>query len=139
MTTDEHNTHANDRTILRAEQWIRFVLRAGVAFSVTLILCGLSITFFHHPQYMSADSELAKVVAPGAAFPRTLAEVFHGVMECQGRAITVCGLLTLIATPILRVAISIAAFLEQRDLRFVLITTIVLVLLLLSLSLGHAE
>jgi uncharacterized membrane protein len=47
------------------------------------------------------------------------------------------GLLLLIATPVLRVAVSILAFVYQRDRAFVAITSIVLALLLTSFVLGR--
>jgi uncharacterized membrane protein len=43
----------------------------------------------------------------------------------------------LIATPVLRVAISVLAFVYQRDRTFVVITTVVLALLLTSFVLGR--
>ncbi len=112
---------------------------AGVCISLILILLGLSISFVHHPQYLRSKSELGRLVEPGAAFPRTLPEVATGLRAGQGRAITVVGLLVLILTPILRVAISIVAFIEQRDARFALITTTVLILLIASLMIGTIE
>ena len=48
------------------------------------------------------------------------------------QSIIALGLLLLIATPILRVAVSIIAFALERDYRFVVITAIVLVILILS-------
>lgn len=48
------------------------------------------------------------------------------------------GLLVLIATPILRVAGSILGFALERDWRYALITTVVLVIVLLSIFLGQA-
>ena len=48
------------------------------------------------------------------------------------------GLLLLILTPVVRVAVSILAFRAQRDRTYVLITSAVLVLLLLSFVLGRA-
>ena len=50
----------------------------------------------------------------------------------------VAGLLLLIATPVLRVAVSIFAFVYEKDKVFVIITSIVLGLLLLSFILGKA-
>jgi uncharacterized membrane protein len=44
------------------------------------------------------------------------------------------GVLLLIATPIARVAFSLFGFIQQHDRTFVLVTTIVLTILLLSLS-----
>jgi uncharacterized membrane protein len=47
------------------------------------------------------------------------------------------GLLLLLATPVLRVAVSILAFIYEKDGIFVMITSIVLALLLLSFVLGR--
>jgi uncharacterized membrane protein len=44
----------------------------------------------------------------------------------------------LVATPVARVALSIAVFARQRDRTYVVITSIVLGLLLLSFALGRA-
>ena len=49
------------------------------------------------------------------------------------------GLLLLIATPVTRVAVSIFAFVYEKDRVFVIITIIVLSLLLLSFFLGRVE
>jgi uncharacterized membrane protein len=124
---------------LRAEKWISIVLRTGVSLSVVLILVGLTMSFMRHPDYVRSSTELARLVKPGAAFPRTLPEVAEGLSKGEGRAVTTTGLLVLILTPILRVAISIIAFIEQRDRRFALISTTVLLLLLASLLIGAIE
>lgn len=55
-----------------------------------------------------------------------------------GEHIANLGLLLLIATPVARVAASIVLFARERDITFVIITTTVLVLLLLSFVLGAA-
>jgi uncharacterized membrane protein len=49
------------------------------------------------------------------------------------------GILLLIATPVVRVAISVVLFAVQRDRRYVLITAVVLALLLTSLMSGLGE
>jgi len=48
------------------------------------------------------------------------------------------GLLLLIATPVMRVALSIIIFLIERDLLYIGITTIVFVILLISFAVGRA-
>jgi uncharacterized membrane protein len=129
----------NDENLLRSERWIAATLRGGVVISVTLIVVGLTLSFIHHPAYMSDSAELTRLVTPGAAFPKTLHELADGLSRGEGRSITVLGLLALIATPIMRVAISMLTFIEQKDKRFALITATVFALLILSLVLGHAE
>lgn len=125
--------------MLRAERWISIALRTGVSLSLILIVVGLSLSFVHHPEYARSGAELKRLVEPGAAFPRSLRDVVAGLKAFEGRAITVAGLLVLILTPILRVAISILAFIEQRDVRFALITTAVLLLLIAALLMGAGE
>ena len=59
---------------------------------------------------------------------------------CTSRAaaVIVAGLVLLIATPVIRVAVSLVAFTRERDRTFVAITATVLFLLLLSFLLGKA-
>lgn len=122
----------------RAEVWISTTLRTGVIVSLLLIVLGTVTTFLHHPQYVASQADLAKLTSPGAAFPRTLYDIAAGLAAFRGQAIIAAGLLVLIATPVLRVAISVAVFIEDRDLPFALITTTVFVILLISFLLGKA-
>jgi uncharacterized membrane protein len=127
-----------DQRALRVELLISRLLQAGVVTSLFCIAFGTTLSFKRHPDYRSTPSELARLTSPGAAFPHTLGEVWAGAKQFRGQAIVAVGLLILIATPVLRVAVSIIAFVYQRDWIFVGITTAVLVLLLLSFVLGRA-
>ena len=55
----------------------------------------------------------------------------------RGAAIIMAGLLMLIATPVLRVGVSIFAFLLQEDWVFTIVTAVVFGLLILSFFLGR--
>jgi uncharacterized membrane protein len=125
--------------VRRVELLISHLLRGGVVLSLFVIVTGTVLSFVHHPQYVSSPTELQRLTRPGAAFPRTLSEVVAGVRDFRGQAITAAGLLLLIATPVVRVAVSILAFVYERDPAFVLITSVVLCLLLLSFWLGKVE
>jgi uncharacterized membrane protein len=59
--------------------------------------------------------------------------VVGGALELRSRWVVQLGLLLLIATPIARVGLSLAAFARQRDGTYVAITALVLALLLFSL------
>jgi uncharacterized membrane protein len=122
----------------QAELLISTVLRGGVLTSLAVILAGTLVTFLHHPEYVSSPQELARLTEAGASFPHTLRDVVAGLAALRGQAIVVLGLLILIATPVLRVAVSILVFLEQRDRTYVAITVTVLTLLILSFFLGGA-
>jgi len=100
---------------------------------------GTVATFAQHPTYLSQSDELTRLTAPNAAFPHTLGDLAAELRALRGQAIVILGLLVLIATPILRVAVSILAFIYQGDRVYTLITAAVLCLLLLSLALGKIE
>jgi len=58
-------------------------------------------------------------------------------LTLRGRGIIQLGLLLLIATPVARVAFSVAAFALQRDRLYVVVTLVVLAILLYSLTSGQ--
>lgn len=121
--------------VYRMENVVSAVLRTGVLASLLCIVIGTCISFVHHPEYFSSPVELQRLTRPGAAFPRTPSDIFSGVRKLQGQAIVIIGLILLIATPVMRVAVSILIFRYQGDRIFTLITAIVLCLLLVSFTL----
>jgi uncharacterized membrane protein len=114
------------------------LLRGGVTISIGIVLCGVLITFLHHPSYISSRPALRQLTGPEAVFPHTIPAVFHQAAEEKGQAIVMIGLLLLIATPVARVAFSIAVFALQHDRLYVGITTTVLILLIISFAFGAA-
>ena len=127
---------ADGDKVRQVELLISALLRIGVVVSLMVIVVGMAVTFFHHPDYVNSSGDLARLTKPGGAFPRGLGEMIRGLREFQGRAIVVLGLLLLIATPVMRVAVSIFAFVYEKDRFFVIVTSIVLGLLLLSFFVG---
>ncbi len=67
---------------------------------------------------------------------RSVGGIIRGVAARQPAAIVQLGLVLLIATPVARVAMSLVAFILQRDRVYVVVTTIVLALLFFSLTGG---
>jgi uncharacterized membrane protein len=117
---------------------ISVVLRVGVLTSLFVIVVGTVLSFARHPRYLTSPADLTSLTKPGAAFPHSIRQVAEGVEHGQGRAVVVAGLLLLIATPVVRVAISVASFTVERDWPFVVITLVVLCLLIVSFFLGKA-
>ena len=128
-----------DRRVVRVEIVISWVLRIGVVTSLAVVVAGLVLIFAHHPEFLSSTAELQKLTQPGADFPHTLSAVFQGALRTRGEAIVAIGLLLLILTPVARVAVSILAFLYQRDRLFTFITLTVLIILLMSFVIGRLE
>ena len=123
----------------QVEMILSVLLRTGVVLSLTIIVLGTLLSFSHHPDYTSSTGELKRLTRPGAVFPMALAQVMSGLGRFEGRSVVVLGLLLLIATPVMRVAVSVLIFVHQRDWIFVVITTVVLGLLILSFFLGRVE
>jgi uncharacterized membrane protein len=67
---------------------------------------------------------------------RRLGAIARGALALDAAAIVQLGLVLLIATPIARVAMSLVAFVLQRDRVYIVVTSIVLALLLFSLTGG---
>lgn len=115
------------------EELIGNLLQTGVILASAVVLLGGSIYLVRHglaaPQYhvfMGEPSDL-----------RTMAGIVRDALTLRGRGIIQLGLLLLIATPIARVAFSVAAFAVQRDRLYVAITLIVLAILLYSVTSGR--
>ncbi len=123
----------------RFELLISRMLLGGVATSMATVFLGLLIVFVHHPDYLKSADDLQRLTAPGSASPKTIADVARGVVAWRGQAIVALGLLLLIATPILRVAVSMLAFALQRDRTYTAISAVVLLVLLISFLLGKVE
>lgn len=136
--TSEALALQNER-VRRVELVISNLLRIGVFLSLANVLRGTVLTFVHHPSYVHSAEELPVLTGKDAVFPHTVNDVVKGVGEGRGQAFVILGLAFLIATPVMRVAVSILAFAYQRDRTYVVITTIVLPLLLTSFVLGKAE
>ena len=119
---------AEERRLRQSELLISYVLRGGVLLSAGII--GLGVILFYvrylaNPQ--SIDTRL---------YPHTLAAVASGIASGNPLAIIVLGLLILLATPTLRVAVSIVTFALERDVLYTAITALVLLILLASYLLG---
>jgi uncharacterized membrane protein len=132
--------HADDT--LRIELFIAQLLRWGVMLSFTIIAIGIGIvvvtgqTGYSQIHLDDVNSLVQYRVKPD--FPNSLGNVFSGVLALKPYAIIALGLLLLIAIPVMRVAVSVVAFIVERDWLYVAITVFVLVVLLISFALGEA-
>jgi uncharacterized membrane protein len=125
------------------ELMISYVLRGGVLLSATVILCGITLAAVRRdtgyapiqPHHLSDILAFHPVAGPGY-FPTDPAAVLRAALVGKPYAIIGLGMLLLIATPVLRVALSVVFFLAQRDWLYVGITVFVLAVLLLSLIAG---
>lgn len=127
-----------DPRVRRVELLISNLLRCGVLVSLALIVLGTVVSFVHHPGDLVTADRLRELTHPGRPQPHRIGEILARLAEFRGQALVTLGLLVLLLTPVARVAVSIAAFVYQRDRAFVGITSTVLAILLASIVLGQA-
>jgi len=132
----ENKKGVYDKPVGPIELLIGRLLRIGVIVSLIIIILGVFLIFNTHPSYLNSSADLKRLISPGAAFPKTLEAVSTGLLVMQGKAVVMVGLLLLMLTPILRVAMSLVLFILQRDLKFTFITGTVLIVLMISFLLG---
>jgi uncharacterized membrane protein len=115
----------------RIEVILGNLLRTGVLVSAAVVLLGASIYLSRHA-HEPADY---RVFRGEPSEYRTIRGVIQSVIVGRGRGqgLIQLGLLLLIATPIARVAFSVAGFAIERDRLYVAFTLIVLAVLLYSL------
>jgi uncharacterized membrane protein len=119
------------------------LLRYGVLISLALVALGVVLLFAAgstgYGQGLELQGLLSAEGAPAGAWPQTLGAVLSGVLAGRPYALILLGLLLLIATPVLRVAVSVVLFALERDYLYVGITLFVLAVLALSFFLGKVE
>jgi uncharacterized membrane protein len=116
------------------EELIGNLLRVGVTLAAAVVLFGGTVYLVRHgraaPQYHVFMGEPTDL--------RSVSGIVKDALAFRGRGLIQLGLLLLIATPVARVAFSVAAFAMQRDRLYVVVTLIVLAVLMYSLTGGHA-
>jgi uncharacterized membrane protein len=100
------------------DRWTSRVLRGGVWLSVSFIAIGLVAALFNPASGRAEENpsfaEIARSLVSG---------------HLNGEMLMFAGLVTLMLTPILRVATALVAFWAERDLRFVFTSGVVLLFL----------
>ncbi|MGA2480807.1 MAG: DUF1634 domain-containing protein [Spirochaetia bacterium] len=117
----------------QVELFIGMFLRVGVIVAACVVLIG-GILFLPHmggqaPHYSEWNGEPLSL--------RSIGGVLSAAVALRGDAVIQLGILLLIAVPIARVAVSLVAFLLQRDWLYCVVTFLVLGILLFSLLGGR--
>jgi uncharacterized membrane protein len=111
------------------EQVVGRLLQAGVVLASIVVIIGGALLLGRHGAEPSAFS----VFRGGSSGLRSVSATLLGAVHGDPRAIVQFGLVLLIATPVARVALTLAAFAAQRDRLYVAMTAVVLTLLLVGL------
>lgn len=129
--TDERRERWSDEAV---DQVLGNLLRIGVTVATIVSAIGGVLYFAqngtqptNHGVFKGEPAEL-----------RHVGSIVRGAFSLHAPAILQLGLLLLIATPVARVAMSLIAFILQRDRVYIVVTSIVLALLIYSLTGGIA-
>lgn len=126
--------------VRKVELAISLVLRIGVVLSVAIVAVGLGMMFAHHSAYVSVTGSFSykELTSRSTPFPHTFRALGHSIATGDGRGIVVLGVLVLILTPVLRVAVGVLSFIYEKDPPMALITLYVLAVLVGSFFLAGA-
>jgi uncharacterized membrane protein len=103
------------------------------------VLVAAVVTFVGGGTYLAHHGGTAADFATFRGAPdalRSVSAIVRGVVHGQPAALVQLGLVLLILTPMARVALTLCAFLVQRDRMYVLLTTIVLAILVYGMFLA---
>jgi uncharacterized membrane protein len=105
------------------------VLRWGVVTAAAVVALGAAVFLIRH----GSERPLFEVFRGEPTDLKTVSGILGDAWSGRGRGLIQLGLLLLIATPVMRVVVSVGVFALQRDRRYVAITLFVLAVLLYSM------
>ncbi|PWB25191.1 DUF1634 domain-containing protein [Flavobacterium sp. HTF] len=112
------------------------LLRYGVWISLSVAFIGGIVYLLHHGNdienysvFKENDRNIFEVIA----------SVYKGVIQGSGESIIFFGIVLLFLTPVFRVLLSLFSFLLEKDYLYVIITTIVIGIIIMSISFGFSH
>ena len=129
---------AMEDKVRKVELAISLVLRIGVVVSVLVIAVGLGLMFYHHGAYVPLRGNFSyrKLTSRTTPFPHSFSALGRSIARGDGRGIVVLGVLILILTPVLRVAVGVLSFIYEKDPPMTIVTLYVLAVLIGSFFLA---
>jgi len=117
---------------------VGLLLRYGVLLSAFLILAGLVMLLFQVGP--KAFVNMPQIQSPEASTDLTsVRAVLSELLPPEPEAVIVTGLIILIGTPVVAIAVSAIWFVRERDWLYVAITTFVFAMLMLGFAIGRGE
>ncbi|MFP3312758.1 MAG: DUF1634 domain-containing protein [Acidilobus sp.] len=116
------------------EDIIGWTLRIGVLISAAFIIFGVALIYIHHGAgaYSFRDLIISRSPVNTSILPVSYINM-RSVSGLNGLAFVLIGLIVLMVTPVLRVAIGIAQFAYERNWLYTVITAIVFLNLMLAI------
>lgn len=111
------------------------LLRLGVILSVTTSLIGF-IKLFLEGFKMPKDYSFLNM---GTSSEKVWGQFWNSLCKGEGMAIIQLGILMLIFTPLMRIIFALIGYLKEKDYTYVIISSIVLVIMIISFVTGYAH
>ena len=134
MSSDLPDAPIGRWTDHEVEQMIGRLLQVGVFLAAAVVLLGGVMLLVQQGRAPVAFATFSPATSP----LQGLTGIFRGALALDAMAIVQLGLVLLIATPVMRVALTLVAFALQRDRLYIVLTAVVLALLLYGLVWGRA-
>jgi len=112
---------------------IGWILRGGVAVSMTVVVIGGVFFIYRHGESVS-DFHVFKGIPDFIGSPK---KVLLSTLQLHGLAIIQLGIALLIATPVLRVVFAAIGFILEKDRLYTMISIIVLLVIIVSMITGR--
>ncbi|OXA83531.1 hypothetical protein B0A66_22185 [Flavobacterium hercynium] len=112
------------------------LLRYGVWTSLSVAFIGGIVYLLNHSQevenysvFKENDRNIFEVISA----------VYNGAIQGRGESIIFSGIILLFLTPVFRVLLSLFSFILEKDYLYVVITTIVIGIIIMSISFGFSH
>ena len=106
------------------------LLRWGVVTASIIVFTGGLVYLYRHGQ--ERIPEYQKFAGKSAGYT-TVTEIIKGIAKFKGKGIIQMGVIVLIATPILRIFFSLIGFVLEKDKLYIIITSFVFFVIMISL------
>ena len=130
--SDDRDERWSDHEV---EQFVGRLLQLGVMLAAAVVVAGAAMLL---AQSGGTPADF-RTLQPATPMLHTVRGIVAGAMAGNSHAIVQLGLVLLVATPVARVALTLVAFVLQRDRLYVAITAVVLALLLYGLAGGKVH
>ncbi|MBI2183924.1 MAG: DUF1634 domain-containing protein [Thaumarchaeota archaeon] len=132
------NNGRKKRSAGRSELALSLVLRWGVISSAAVIVLGVLLMIFTGNSGYGAGLDMGRLLfydesnLPHRFYPTDLQTILSGLLSLKPFAVIDLGLVMLVGTPVMRVGISILLFGLEGDRKYVAITTLVFLILIIG-------
>ncbi|AWR99149.1 DUF1634 domain-containing protein [Metallosphaera hakonensis] len=118
---------------MEIEDVISYALIAGVVISIALIILGVALIFIHGGAQGFTIYQIGNVHSLVNTSTTSPPKVVQGLSKLDGLSFIYLGLIVLISTPVVRVALLIGDFVKNRDLLYTILSLIVLINIMIAI------